>query len=230
LARSRNIKPSLFTNEYLSELNPLARLLFIGLWCHADREGRLEDRPKRLKVDILPYDNCDVDKLLNLLANSPERFIIRYNVDGCKYIQVTNFNKHQNPHMKEPPSIIPAPCEYSASTIQEPDKNSSSPADSLNPITLTLNPISSITMDEFFSNIWSMYPRKEGKGQVSKTQKEKLHKIGTDEITRCIERYKKATQAIEWQLHSSRVQGVVSMFNNLTESEKVECLRIINHS
>ena len=116
MARARNIKPGFFTNEYLSDLQPLARLLFIGLWCYADREGRLEDRPRRLKTDILPYDNCDVEKLLNTLVESPERFIIRYEVDGKRYIQISNFLKHQNPHIKEPESIIPAPCENCTST------------------------------------------------------------------------------------------------------------------
>lgn len=128
MARARNIKPSFFTNEYLSELQPLARLLFIGLWCFADREGRLEDRPKRLRVDILPYDDCDVDALLEGLANSPDKFILRYEVDGVRYIQVLNFNKHQNPHVKEQGSTIPAPScgeeildKNSADTGQAPD-------------------------------------------------------------------------------------------------------------
>jgi len=36
----------------------LARLLYPGLWMLADREGRLEDRPLRIKAEILPYDTC----------------------------------------------------------------------------------------------------------------------------------------------------------------------------
>lgn len=39
MARARNIKPSFFKNEDLADLNPFDRLLFIGLWCLADREG-----------------------------------------------------------------------------------------------------------------------------------------------------------------------------------------------
>lgn len=123
MARTRNIKPGFFTNEYLSELSPLARLLFIGLWCYADREGRLEDRPKRLKVDILPYDDCDIDELLNALANSPDKFILRYEVDGKRYIQIANFLKHQNPHIKEPASTIPAPYKYGTNMVQEPEQS-----------------------------------------------------------------------------------------------------------
>jgi hypothetical protein len=64
MARARNIKPGFFLNDELAECEPLARLLFAGLWCIADREGRLEDKPKRIKVEILPYDDCDIDYLL----------------------------------------------------------------------------------------------------------------------------------------------------------------------
>ena len=113
MARSRNIKPGFFTNEHLGELDPLARLLFAGLWCHADREGRLEDRLKRLKPQILPFDNCDIEALANSLFK--KGFIQRYVVDGKGYIQISEFRKHQNPHMKEQPSTIPAPDKHQTS-------------------------------------------------------------------------------------------------------------------
>jgi len=107
MARSRNIKPGFFLNDELAECDPLARLLFAGLWCIADREGRLEDRPKRIKAEVLPYDDCDIDQLLNQLAE--HGFIIRYEIAGSQYIQIVNFLKHQNPHYKESESIIPPP-------------------------------------------------------------------------------------------------------------------------
>ena len=103
--RARNIKPGFFANEDLAEIDPMGRLLFIGLWMLADREGRLEDRPKRIKGAVFPYDNCDADSLLNDLQEYG--FIKRYEVDGKRYIQVTNFSRHQNPHVKEKPSEIP---------------------------------------------------------------------------------------------------------------------------
>ncbi len=43
-------------------------------------------------------------------------------------------------------------------------------------------------LDVFFEKAWKLYPRKEGKGSVSKTQKKKLYDLG-DEFIRCIERY-----------------------------------------
>lgn len=141
MARARNIKPGFFKNEFLAEIPPLGRILFAGLWTLADRDGRLEDRPKRIKSEILPYDNCDVDKLLDQLAKSSEQFIIRYSADGKGYIAIPKFSEHQHPHMREGASKIPAPDKHGASTVQEQDKHRTSPALTLNPITLTLNPI-----------------------------------------------------------------------------------------
>ena len=104
--RTRTIKPAFFKNEELAELDFAARLLFIGLWGLADREGRLEDRPKRIKIEVFPGDNVDIENLLDQLAESG--FILRYMVDDKKYIQVINFAKHQRPHANEVASEIPA--------------------------------------------------------------------------------------------------------------------------
>lgn len=104
--RSRNIKPGLFKNELLGEYDPLATILFSGLWCLADKEGRLEDRPKRIKIEIFPYRDVDVSKLLDWLMD--ESFITRYQVKGEKYIQIMKWRKHQSPHHKEIESEIPS--------------------------------------------------------------------------------------------------------------------------
>ena len=136
MSRSRNIKPGFFANDRLAECSPLARLLFAGLWTIADREGRLEDRPKRIKAEVLPYDDCDIDILLGELANGG--FIAKYTVGNSKYIQVVAFTKHQNPHKNEADSVIPpmeseaAPYKHHTSTIQAQEKHSTNPADSLN--------------------------------------------------------------------------------------------------
>lgn len=111
MSRTRAIKPSFFDNDQLGELPPLTRLLFIGLWCEADREGRLEDRPKRLRKTLLGYDavtDADVDAMLSSLHAAG--FIRRYQVGDEHCIVVVNFAKHQNPHPKEKPSDIPAPA------------------------------------------------------------------------------------------------------------------------
>jgi len=122
--RARNIKPGFFNNDILNSLEPLTRLLFIGLWCMADREGRLEDRPNRIRKEVLGYDDVtgkDVDNMLDELRKT--FFIIRYEVEGKKYIQITNFTKHQNPHRREQESEIPGPGGERIGRIVESDEN-----------------------------------------------------------------------------------------------------------
>ncbi|WP_434516684.1 hypothetical protein AB6Q56_08865 [Dechloromonas sp. ARDL1] len=124
-------------------------MLFAGLWCLADRAGRLEDRPKRIRAEVLPYDDGSVDEMLNELDQAG--FILRYQVGGLRFIQVQNFAKHQNPHHREAESTIPAPVEDGASHAQgtdkpgaslglAPDKPGTSRADSLIPDSLNLIP------------------------------------------------------------------------------------------
>ena len=106
--RMRRITPEFFIDDTLADMQPLGRLLFVGLWCLADREGRLVDRPRRIKVQVLPYDDCDVDALLAELEQGG--FIQRYEVAGNRYVQILNdYWKQQRPHSSERASEIPAP-------------------------------------------------------------------------------------------------------------------------
>lgn len=143
MARSRNIKPGFFKNEQLAECSPLSRILFAGLWCLADREGRLEDRPKRIRAELLPYDDGSVDDMLNELQTAG--FIHRFSAENRRFIQVVNFGKHQNPHCKEQASSIPTPDMHHASTVQAPEEHGSCPADSLNLIPDSLNPTTAMS-------------------------------------------------------------------------------------
>lgn len=170
MARARNIKPSFFTNDKLAECEPLARLLFAGLWTIADRAGRLEDRPKKIRAEILPYDDFDCNNLLNQLVKYG--FILRYLVGENQYIQILNFEKHQHPHMKESASTIPAPDLHDASII--PVSCESAPIlKALYPIPHTESPIlksykpkpkkkMALEYTDDFLNLWNLYPRRDG--------------------------------------------------------------------
>ena len=105
MPRSRNIKPGFFANENLADCEPMARLLFINLWMLADREGRLENRPKKIKVQTFPYDDCDIADLIGQLER--EGFIFSYEAQGVAVMQINNWSKHQNPHHKEVASELP---------------------------------------------------------------------------------------------------------------------------
>ena len=159
MARARNIKPGFFKNADLLDLPFEDRLLFIGLWTIADREGRMEDRPKQIKVEIFPGDNVDCDSSLTSLAKIG--MINRYEIDGKRYLEITNFVKHQNPHCNEAPSTIPsatqsiasnaAPAKRKRSTVQAPCKpDANTMAIGLNPS--SLNPDSPILNPETKTN------------------------------------------------------------------------------
>ena len=106
MARARNIKPSFFKNELLGEADPLLGLLFISLWTLADKCGRLEDRPLRIKAETFPYrENVNINGYLTqLLALG---FIDRYKVGETSIIEIVNFVKHQTPHSTEKVSELP---------------------------------------------------------------------------------------------------------------------------
>jgi len=104
--RSRNIKPQLFKEENLADAGPIVQLLFIGLWCMADREGLLEDRPRLIKAELFPYYDVDINGELTVMERLGH--IRRYSVDGINIIQVINFKKHQSPHHTEKPTLLPS--------------------------------------------------------------------------------------------------------------------------
>jgi len=147
MARARNIKPSFFQNEELGELSPIERLFFIGLWTVADYKGCVELRPKRLKVQILPYDDCDIEKIV---INLDKSGVIRnYSVQGVRYIKIINFERHQNPHKNEREAGSDIPdisteslcCNGNGSIEINPEQDGTDPADSLFPITDSPFPI-----------------------------------------------------------------------------------------
>lgn len=115
------IREGFFRNYELAQLSPLTRILFQGLWCLADKNGRLWDRPQQIKAECLPYDDCDIEKMLTELTDAG--FIQRYEVGGKRCIQVVNFEKHQilTTWEKNTSTDIPAPRGFRRSS--KPDQN-----------------------------------------------------------------------------------------------------------
>jgi len=120
MARTRSIKPSFFKNEYLAECEPMARLLFVGLWTLADSQGRMELRPLRIKAELFPYENCDILGLLKQLAD--KGFVRAYESGDMKVLEIPTFGEHQRCHPDERDEGLPPPDE-SAQTIVFPERN-----------------------------------------------------------------------------------------------------------
>lgn len=86
-------------------LTPLARLFYVSLWCEADREGRLEWKPRTLKMRYLPGDDCDVVSLGRELLDLG--LVVLYDSDGKQYAEIPTFKKHQIINNREAASAIP---------------------------------------------------------------------------------------------------------------------------
>lgn len=176
MARIRSLKPDFFKDEDLATLSFEARLLFEGLWCFADREGRLEDRPKYLKAEIFPYDDVAVDNLLESLQNPkiedrPEKsFIRRYVVNNRKYIEICEFLKHQSPHNTEKESDLPS--FNGCFTVASPRMNNDRPDDSESESKSLSESKSELNKKEDqFEVFWKAYPKRKNKGQAEKAFK-----------------------------------------------------------
>jgi hypothetical protein len=109
MSRIRTVKPELFKHLALFEAEekyqlPL-RIAFVGLFTCCDRQGRFLWQPRRLKVDILPYDNVNMDDVLNALIESG--FINAYEVNNIVYGCIPTWGSHQVPNNKEHESKLP---------------------------------------------------------------------------------------------------------------------------
>lgn len=156
MARSRNIKPGFFKNEELIQAPIAARLLFIGLWTLADRNGILEYRPLRIRAEIFPYESeHDVNGYITVLERLG--FVQRLTDGKTDYLWIVNFVRHQNPHHTEKTSF-PSPESLkkqqvtnhnSDITVKQPLNNGDNPADSLLLIPDSLNLIPEPPIPDF---------------------------------------------------------------------------------
>lgn len=200
MARIRACKPDEGLDEDLQRLSWPARFAWHLLWCHADKAGRLEDRPKKVKAQIMPYDEgVDFDTVLEEYVRGG--FIYRYEVEGKRYIQIRSFEKHQRPHHTEPESTIPpmqgcnipsAPHDNGETTVKQPCPDGE--AQDLNGLgnrkgngkveraALAL---------EFAERFWSAYPRRDAKADAEKAFVKARGKVELEPMLAALERQKR---------------------------------------
>ena len=104
MARIRTIKPEFFTSEDIVSLSPLARLLYVALWCEADKEGRLVWKPMTFKLRYLPADDCDIKALCKEIT---DRGLVTLYGEG--YAVIPAFGAHQHINPRESASQLPEP-------------------------------------------------------------------------------------------------------------------------
>ena len=97
MPRIRSIKPQFWLDDNLATICRDARLLFIGLWNMSDDYGVFEWRPKKLKMQIFPYDSDvtanTIEEWLELLQGLGN--ITNFEHKGKKYGYIPGLNEHQ---------------------------------------------------------------------------------------------------------------------------------------
>jgi hypothetical protein len=125
--RIRTIKPEFWKSESVGRLGRDARILFIGLWNHADDEGRFRAAPELIKAELFPYDEIKPSAILGWIKELSEndRMVVLWKgEDGNQYGWIPKFRKHQRidkpqaSKLPKPPDICHIPR-----TFQEHSKN-----------------------------------------------------------------------------------------------------------
>lgn len=117
MARIRSVHPGQWTAGDFLECSPLARLLALAIRNVADDHGVFRWKPKSLKAECLPADNCDIGQLLGELISNDQ--VKKYAIDGKEYGLIVDFTQWQRP--KKPKYLHPVPDWFSTST--EPVEN-----------------------------------------------------------------------------------------------------------
>lgn len=219
MARIRSVHPEQWSDEQFVSCTPLARLLAFGIRNEADDNGIFEWNLFRLKVRILPGDNCDIAALLAELLASNQ--IIRYEIEGKAYGLIRNFQRFQRP--KEPsfkyplpptsisldqgysfrkegpsrPDISPAlPQDFGTTSPALPQDFGKVVADVVVVGVVKENTCAVAPHDdepEGFANSWNAYPKREGgnsRKEAVKTYRARIKQGATpDDLLAGVERY-----------------------------------------
>ncbi|MEV2277817.1 hypothetical protein AB0I72_19755 [Nocardiopsis sp. NPDC049922] len=114
MPRIRSVKPEYWDDRKLARsVSRDGRLLYIGLWNHADEHSRVQGDPRFIKGRVFPYDD-DLDEtaiaaLLDELADAGR--IVRYTVDGDPYLVLPTLSRHQRLEAAKVPSRLPSPAD-----------------------------------------------------------------------------------------------------------------------
>ena len=98
MSRKRMISPEFYTDEKVLELPIPARLMFIGIWNHADDEGIIKNSPKQLKVQIYPADEeITINTVIEYVEMMVKLKLLTKgtNIDDSPLLKITKWTDHQ---------------------------------------------------------------------------------------------------------------------------------------
>lgn len=110
MAEKRIITSDIWQDDWFGTLPMFEKLLWIGLFSRvADDQGRMIDNAVVIRAMVFPYDDIPVNQIERALQTYEQcDKVIRYEIEGKKYLQIKNWWDHQQGQWATP-SKHPAP-------------------------------------------------------------------------------------------------------------------------
>lgn len=121
----RSLRPEFFADGRMAQLSPMARILYMGLWCIADDEGRGRFHPKSIEGEVFPHETVDIRTLLTELIEMGR--IVTYDVGAESYFHIPKFTTYQHPNRAFESRLPPPPDTALAARAQCVDSASAPP-------------------------------------------------------------------------------------------------------
>lgn len=215
MSRIRTVKPELFKHVGLFEAErayqlPL-RVAFIALFTCCDRAGRFRWQPQRLKLDLLPYDEVDVSRVLDAL--STRGFIVKYEHQGEFFGAIPSWINHQHINNREVESEIPSPEQAISLSIEKTRKNNDLmlDAEAMNDACTTRQARVPDATETCTSGIWNMERNMErnmeGKGSIVASVTQQSPE--TQSVKNIFEHWKKTMDHPDAKLDQKRIDIIV---------------------
>lgn len=198
MGRIRTIKPEFWEDDRVGQLSPLARLVFIGSWNLADDAGRLRWTADYINASLFMYDNLTTKKVQMLMAEvEAQELVVPYEARGQRLAFVPGWRAHQRID-KPQPARFPEPPSSGEGFHSRNDSRNGNGNDSPQEGKGREGSREGKGMEggpppgdgPSFVDFWSVYPRREAKGEAAKAWAKATTKADPDEIIAAAVRYR----------------------------------------
>lgn len=210
MSRKVYVSSDISLDETLAEVadvEPMAALLWPWLLVHLDDWGRGSASIRRLKAQMFPLNRAVTEKVIEraLGLYADRRLIALYEVGEHRYLAVNpdkwwKYQTHIHKSKRDiEGSAFPAPPEDAfAENRGESRDSAENRASSLPPFTTTYTIVHRAALNgREFDSFWSLYPRKQGKGQARKAWDGACKKASPEDIRAALEGQIPKLEALE---------------------------------
>jgi len=112
VARIRSVHPDICQSEAMAAISASGERTFVRLWTHCDDDGRCVDNPRLIKAALYPlHEDVTATTLeTDLLELTDAGLIVRYAVDGKRYLVIRSWAEYQHPQRPRASKYPPPQC------------------------------------------------------------------------------------------------------------------------